>query len=172
MSVFYPTVTRRRVTDISPGLLRKLGVTALFLDADNTLTTHNNPRPADAVLGWLDTMRAEGIALVIVSNNSEERIRPFAKRLGLEYTARACKPLTLGFSRTARELGLRPRQIAVVGDQIFTDIVGGNLFGAPSILVKPMEPEDGPFFRLKRRLEKRVLRRYRVVRGERHSRER
>lgn len=161
MSLLYPTIVLRRVSEITPGLLRRHGVQALILDADNTLTTHNNPEPAKDVLRWLDAMRRAGIKLVIVSNNSDQRVRPFASQLGLDYTARALKPLTVGFRRTAARLGLPPWRIAVVGDQIFTDILGGNLFGAVSILVKPIQSEDGPFFRFKRRQELRVLRSYR-----------
>lgn len=113
------------------------------------------------MLAWLEKMRAHGIRLVIVSNNNDRRIRPFAEQLGLAYTANALKPLVFGFRRTAKKMGLSGRQIAVVGDQIFTDILGGNRFGAVTILVEPLQPETGLFFRLKRRLELRVLRRYR-----------
>lgn len=165
MSLLYPTIMLRRVTGITPEMLRKLGVKALILDADNTLTTHNNPVPDSDVLLWLDTMRENGIKLVIVSNNNDRRIRPFAQQMNLDYTANALKPLTRGFTATARRLGLMPREIAVVGDQIFTDILGGNLFGAPTILVEPMEPETGPLFRFKRKLEVGILRRYRQKRG-------
>lgn len=134
---------------------------ALILDADNTLTTHNNPVPDKDVISWLEQMKQSGVQLVIVSNNSGRRIQPFARQLGLPYTARALKPLTWGFRRTVQELGLPARQVAVVGDQIFTDILGGNLFGSPTILVEPMEPETGPLFRLKRKVEKKILRAYR-----------
>lgn len=165
LPLLYPTAMFRRVTEISAAYLRSLGVSALILDADNTLTTHNNPQPADDVMDWLERMRGGGIKLVIVSNNNAQRIRPFARRLGLAYTSGAMKPLTVGFRRTAEKMGLLPEQIAVVGDQIFTDILGGNLFGSPTILVEPMQPEDGPFFRLKRKLEGRILRRYQKRKG-------
>lgn len=155
----------KRVSDIRPALLQKHNIRALILDADNTLSTHNNPKPADYVLEWLESMRDMGIALVIVSNNSRKRIHPFADSLRLPYTARALKPLPFGFRRTAAKLKLSPKNIAVVGDQIFTDILGGNLFGAPTILVEPIQMEDEAFFRLKRRLEAGVLRRYRKRRG-------
>lgn len=165
MSLLYPRLAVKRVTGIQPQLLKKHGIRALLLDADNTLTTHNNPHPAPEVLGWLDKMRANGIKLVIVSNNHHRRIRPFAAKLGLAFTANACKPLPFGFARTAKELGLAPRQTAVVGDQIFTDILGGNLYGAYTILVEPMQPEQGPLFRFKRKAEEMVLRRYRARKG-------
>lgn len=159
--MLYPTILLHRASHITPHMLKKMGVHALVLDADNTLTTHNNPEPAGEMIVWLDKMRAAGIQLVIVSNNNSRRIQPFAARLGIGYTAMACKPLTIGFSRTARRLGLHAKEIAVVGDQIFTDILGGNLFGAVTILVEPMEPESGLLFCLKRKLEVKILQRYR-----------
>jgi HAD superfamily phosphatase (TIGR01668 family) len=160
MAWLHPAIHLHRVTDIRGELLAERGIRALFLDLDNTLTTHNNPIPDRAVLAWLHEMKALGVTLVLVSNNKAKRVRPFAEELGLPFTSRALKPLPWGFMRTARELGLPPAAVAVVGDQLFTDILGGNLFGAPTSLVDLMEPETGWFFRLKRRIERRLLRKH------------
>lgn len=153
MSIFYPGVMLRRVSDISPEQLDALGISALILDVDNTLTTHNNPIPDADVLKWLDIMRGHGIKLMIASNNSSTRIKPFAGKLGMDYVAWAAKPLPVGFLRVSRRMGLKPENFGVVGDQIFTDTLGGNLFGAKTFLVEPMQPETGFFFRLKRKIE-------------------
>lgn len=166
MSIFYPTVKLRRISDITTKMLKSLGVSALILDVDNTLTTHNNPVPDKDVLLWLETMRKAGIKLVIASNNRPKRVRPFANGLSLDYAANAMKPLPVGFLRTASRLKLPARQIGVVGDQIFTDVLGGNLFRAKTFLVEPMHPENGPFFKLKRKLEIYILRRYSRKMGE------
>jgi HAD superfamily phosphatase (TIGR01668 family) len=152
----------KRVSEITPGVLQSLGVRALLLDVDNTLTTHNNPIPDSGALKWLAEMKEAGILVCLASNNRTRRVRPFAESLGAGYVANACKPLPVGFIRAARRLGLPARAFAVVGDQIFTDILGGNLFGARTILLEPIEFETGPFFRLKRRLEKGILKKYRL----------
>ena len=152
-----PDIMLHRVTDIQESFLRAHGKKALFLDVDNTLTTHNNPQPDPAILAWLEEMRAHGIAMMLVSNNSGARVADFARKLRLPYTARACKPLPFGFWRAARALGVSCKEAVVVGDQIFTDIWGGRLFGALSIWVEPIEVEDGSFFRFKRRLETRFF---------------
>ena len=157
----HPTRRLRRIWEITKSMLDDMGVTALILDVDNTLTTHNNPHPDEKVLEWLRVIRQQGIRLVLVSNNRSRRIRPFAEMLGLEYTANALKPLGKGFRQAARRVDARPGEIGVVGDQVFTDVLGGNLFGAKTILVEPMEEEDKPFFRVKRSLELRALRNYR-----------
>jgi HAD superfamily phosphatase (TIGR01668 family) len=162
MSLFYPTIMRKRVSDITPEVLKGLGVRALLLDVDNTLTTHNNPVPDSDALEWLAEMQKAGILVCLASNNRMRRVRPFAKSLGADYVANACKPLPVGFFRAARRLRLPAKAFAVVGDQIFTDILGGNLFGAKTLLLEPIEFETGPFFRLKRKLEKGILKKYRL----------
>ena len=107
----------------------------------------------------LDGMRQAGVGMMIVSNNTEERVRPFAEILGLPYVADGKKPGTDGMRRAAEQLGgLRPEETAVIGDQIFTDVWGGNRFGALTIMVAPLGPETVPFIKLKRVVEKLVLR--------------
>ena len=126
---------------------------------DNTLTTHDDPTPHPDIAAWLDGMRQAGVGMMIVSNNTEERVRPFAEILGLPYVADGKKPGTDGMRRAAEKLGgLRPEETAVIGDQIFTDVWGGNRFGALTIMVAPLGPEIVQFIKLKRVAEKLVLR--------------
>jgi len=157
MPLLKPDIMLRRISQLTPQALKKRGIKALILDVDNTLTTHNNREPHKDIVEWLGVMRKNKIHMVIVSNNNDERVRPFAKKLDLPYISMALKPLTFGFYRAAKIFGFPAGSIAVVGDQIFTDILGGNLFGAVTVLVEPMEMESGFFFRAKRKIEKAVL---------------
>lgn len=166
MSVFIPDLYLNNVTEITLDLLQSLGIKGLVLDVDNTLTLHNSQEVLDAVLDWLALMKQSGILLTIVSNNNEERVKPFAKRLGLHYVAFGCKPLTRGFTQAAKQFKLPVEQIAVVGDQIYTDIVGGNLKGMLTILTVPFQEENNAFFKLKRKLEQIHIQHYRNKRGE------
>ena len=159
MPLFLPRLMLGKMTDITPELLRGLGISALLLDIDNTMTTHDNPVPAPGVTEWIVRMKAEGFALVVVSNNSEQRVSPFARLIGLDFVSEGKKPLPSGFRRACEQLGINPKNAAVVGDQIFTDILGGNLLGAYTILTEPYQLEDMPFFKVKRALEKPVIRR-------------
>lgn len=142
-----------RVTDITPGYLKKTGIRGLILDLDNTLTTHDNPKPAEGVLEWLDTMKQNGIRLMIVSNNHAPRVKPFADMLGLDFVSEGAKPLTKGFREAQRLMKLSKNELAAVGDQIFTDVLGANLFGIKMLYVVPIEHEKTTFFKVKRRLE-------------------
>jgi len=165
MPRLHPDLWLHRVTRLTPGQLQSWGTKVLILDVDNTLTTHNNPVPDGDVLEWLERMKELGLRLVILSNNNARRVGPFAEALGLEYTADAWKPLKKGFREITRMTGVAPEEMAMVGDQIFTDVWGGNRFGARTVLVEAMEPESHWGFRLKRVLEQAVLRNYKGERG-------
>ncbi|MDE5859001.1 MAG: YqeG family HAD IIIA-type phosphatase [Oscillospiraceae bacterium] len=157
MALFKPTFALRSILEITPASLEVHGIKALVLDLDNTLTTHNNPTPADGVLDWIADMKKHGVKLLIVSNNNAERVTPFAKTLGLHFVPNGAKPLPMGFLRAVKELGYSKKNICAVGDQIFTDILGANLAGIRSIFVYPIEPETSVPFKIKRAIEKPLL---------------
>lgn len=149
----------KRVTYITPEFLEKQHIKGLILDLDNTLTTHDNPRPADGVLEWIDKIRESGVKLVIVSNNHPPRVKPFADMLGLEFICEGKKPLASGFNRAQKLMNISFENIAIVGDQIFTDMLGANFKRVCGIFVYPIEKEGKKqkFIRFKRVLEKPFL---------------
>ncbi|GHU51841.1 hypothetical protein FACS1894132_00160 [Clostridia bacterium] len=151
--MFEATVAVYTVCQITPQLLKSMDVSGLLLDLDNTLTTHDNHMPAKGVPQWIDEMKQHGFGLIIVSNNCEERVKPFASMLGLPFVSGGKKPLSKGFNEAQKRLDIPFKNLAVVGDQIFTDILGANLKHLKSIYVDPIEHEGTPFFKLKRRLE-------------------
>lgn len=158
MSLFYPTMYRRRITDVKAEDLRRLGIRGILLDVDNTLTTHDNPNLTDGVRAWLNSMQEEGFLLLIVSNNSEERVSPFADKIGLPFCAHARKPLPYGYRKAAESLGVSKKECVAIGDQIFTDILGANLFGIASIMLEPIEPEvEQKFIVFKRKVERLLM---------------
>lgn len=75
MAIFRPTYALKKITDITPSALKKRGIKALVLDVDNTLTTHNNPAPAEGIPEWIEEIKSAGIKLIIVSNNNAERVK-------------------------------------------------------------------------------------------------
>lgn len=160
MALLYPDLLRSRITDITVEDLHTLGVRGLLLDVDNTLTTHGSQELDDRVKEWLAMMKREGFAMTIVSNARDARVKPFAERVDLRHISLACKPLPLGFWRGARRLGLPINECAAVGDQTFTDMLGARLAGVHAIQLLPILSEHSWSFRLKRRLEKRILQRY------------
>lgn len=155
--LFRPTAALKSVLELTPEILGKMGVEALILDLDNTLTTHNNPHPANGVPEWLDEMHRAGIKMLIVSNNHAPRVEPFAKALKLDFVPEGAKPLPKGYNIAVKKFGLPKNKVCAVGDQIFTDILGANLAGIKSVFVYPIEFESGFFFKIKRFFEKPFL---------------
>lgn len=155
--LFKITAAFRKASDITPQKLRELGIKGLILDLDNTLTTHDNPVPADGILEWLDCMKKNNIRLMIVSNNHPPRVKPFADMLGLDFVSEGRKPLTKGFREVSQKMNLPKNQLAAVGDQIYTDVLGANLYGIKMLYVQPIEHEKTNFFKFKRKMEKPFL---------------
>lgn len=156
MKLLKPQYKFNTILEISPEFLKNLGVKAVFADADNTLSFHGSQEPFPGVAEWIKELAGSGIPLVIISNNKKERIAPFAEKLGVPYIEESAKPLKKGFNRAAKKFGIETTEAAVIGDQIFTDVLGGNLIGAKVFLTKPLGPDTDKFIRVKRRLEKYV----------------
>lgn len=153
MSVFVPNLMLKDVTCINEMLLKEHNIKGLILDVDNTLAKHGSQELSIHISNWLKEMRKLDIKLMVVSNNRKKRVEPFAKKLGLDFVSMALKPMTTGFSKVKQSFQLENNEIAVVGDQIYTDIMGGNLKGMFTILVAPILLEDHFSFKLKRKLE-------------------
>lgn len=154
MAIFKPQYHFRNVMKITPKDIKKSGAAAVLIDADNTLAFHNSQEPYPGVVNWIKTIVSSGIPMIIISNNNKERVRPFAEKLGLPFVEKSAKPLPKGFLRACKRLGVPPSKVAVIGDQIFTDVVGGNLIGAKVFLTEPLGPETDGFIKFKRHLEK------------------
>lgn len=152
-----PDYVFNAIHDIPLDFFEREGILALILDLDNTLTTHNNPVPDEKRLEWFRRVKESGLRMIIVSNNHPERVKPFAEFLGLDFVPDGGKPLPRGYNEACKRLGLEKSQIAAVGDQIFTDVMGCKMAGIRSIFVFPIEPETGFWFRVKRTLEKPLL---------------
>lgn len=156
MSLFRPTAFCDKVTDISVKMLKSLEVDTLFLDVDNTIASYTSKEPAPGVMEWLNRVQKSGYRVYIVSNNFKDRVSRISEKFGLPFVSFAMKPLPTGFLKAKRVTGDKGRRCLVVGDQVFTDILGANLSGMKSVLVKPIEHETSASFRVRRHFEKRI----------------
>lgn len=158
---FFPDILMDKTQDISLAFLQERSIRGLILDIDNTLVPNYVKEADEAVVRWIENMKASGVKICIVSNASEKRVIKFNERLKVYAIHRANKPGTKNFLQAARLMNLKPEEIAVVGDQIFTDVYGGNKAQMTTILVKPLDKREVLFVRLKRFPEKFILDRYR-----------
>ena len=157
-----PDVKFHGITDITVEALEKFGIKALLLDVDNTMSTHHDTVLTDGLCEWIAAMQQSGIKLMVLSNSKRRRIEPFANRIGLPFISLGCKPLPTGYLRGVKALGEKRKNTAIVGDQIFTDVLGGNIVGVKTVLLTPIKLEDGWSFKLRRKLEKKVYKRYNI----------
>ena len=159
-----PDLLLHRVTDIDIDCIEKLGIKALLLDVDNTLSTHHGMELVSGLEEWISNMKNHNIPLVILSNSKEKRVSPFAQKIGLDYISLGLKPLPFGYIRGAKKLNLKIKEVALVGDQLFTDVLGAKTVGMKVILLDPIKLEDKWHFKLRRKLENILLRNLREKR--------
>lgn len=157
-----PDIKLHGITDITVEILNKFNIKALLLDVDNTMSTHHGQALTEGLLEWIDRMNKNGIKLMVLSNSKRKRIEPFAERISLPFISLGCKPLPTGYLRGVRALGEKRKNVAIVGDQIFTDILGGNIVGVKTVLLTPIKLEDGLSFKIRRNLEKKIYKHYNI----------
>jgi uncharacterized protein len=155
--VLAPDLYYSSVLAIDLDALERDGVRALLLDLDNTLLPRDTNVVPDETRRWAQRVHAAGFEVCLVSNNWHERVKAVADELGFGLVDKALKPFPFAFRRALRECGTSAEHAAVVGDQIFTDILGGNLLHMRTILVQPLSRTDLPHTLLLRHLESLVL---------------
>lgn len=156
----YPDKYIDKVEQITIELLQENDIKALILDVDNTLIDYNK-NLSQSIIDWAKGLKEQGIKLYILSNtNQKEKVENVAKKLEIPYQNLAKKPLKKGFLKVQKELNEIPKNIGVVGDQIFTDILGGNRCNMFTILVEPIDPTDFWYTAWKRPLENKIKKTY------------
>lgn len=156
----YPSRYIENVKKITLELLKEKKIKGLILDIDNTLIDYDK-NLLEGTKEWCDNLKENNIKLCILSNtNKVKKVEKVAKILNLEYIYFAHKPSKKGFLKAQKLLGLNKEEIAIVGDQIFTDVWGGNRVGMYTILTKPIDKRDILLTRLKRPFEKIVINNY------------
>jgi uncharacterized protein len=133
------------------------GIRVLLLDLDNTLLPRDTNVVPEELKAWAAGLKERGFRVCLVSNNWHERVRDVAGELGFDLVDKAVKPLPFAFLRALARAHARRREAAVIGDQLFTDILGGRLLGMRTVLVSPLSETDLPHTLMLRRIEALVL---------------
>jgi HAD superfamily phosphatase (TIGR01668 family) len=142
MKLLTPNLRTKNIIKLTPYYFIKNGITTVFIDVDNTIIDPRTGFIIPDFKEWKDNLKENGIAICFVSNTNSERKRVYLKReLGERVIIKALKPLSIGFTRAINELGIEEKQgIAIIGDQVFTDVLRGNLYGLHTIQVDPVMP--------------------------------
>ena len=154
---YIPDMHVSRIVDIPLDELKSKGIKGLLFDVDNTLTAWHSQDVAPEVVAWLADLPQQDFSPCILSNSYDGRVRPLAEKVGLPFICNAKKPTKAGFLAACKKLSLTPSQVAMVGDQLLTDVGGANAVGLFTICVDIIDPREYWFTRFfSRRVEKNI----------------
>ncbi|MEW9107830.1 YqeG family HAD IIIA-type phosphatase [Cytobacillus gottheilii] len=154
---FLPNQHVKSIFEITPDTLAERGVKGIITDLDNTLVEWDRPNATPKLIKWFEDMKNSNIKVTIVSNNNENRVKAFSEPLNIPFIYQARKPMGRAFRRALAEMGLQQEETVVIGDQLLTDVLGGNRSGFHTVLVVPVAQTDGFVTRFNRKVERRIL---------------
>lgn len=154
---FLPNQQVKDVFQIKPDTLKEQGIKAIITDLDNTLVEWDRAQATPKLIKWFELMQENGIKVTVVSNNNEDRVKRFAEPLNIPFIFQARKPMGRAFKRAIREMDVKREEAVVVGDQLLTDVLGGNRSGFYTILVVPVAQTDGFITKFNRKVERRIM---------------
>jgi uncharacterized protein len=154
---FLPDEHVKSILDISPAGLKAKGIKGIITDLDNTLVEWDRPNATPQLMKWFEEIKKENILVTIVSNNNEQRVKSFSDPLQIPFIFQARKPMTRAFNKALSQMGVKKEETVVIGDQLLTDVLGGNRSGFHTILVVPVAQTDGFITKFNRFAERRIL---------------
>ncbi|HYE84223.1 MAG TPA: YqeG family HAD IIIA-type phosphatase [Clostridia bacterium] len=152
-----PDLFLNTVYELDTGVLKREGIEAIIVDIDNTLVSWDTKLPDEKVTGLVCRLASEDFKICILSNNTKKRVEEFNKDLKLPAIHKAVKPSKMAFKRAMKLMDSKVKNTAVIGDQLFTDVLGGNRLGLFTILVSPISSKEFIWTRLVRLLERLIL---------------
>ncbi len=163
---FYPTYTYKSVESIPYHLIEENNIKLILIDMDNTIINREGIYTQD-IKEWISRMKRSGIKVYIFSNSILTKlVQKVAGELKVKYYHNARKPSRKGFREITRLENVLPENTLMVGDQLFTDVWGGNRFGVKTVLVRPISAKERIHTKIKRPFEKIVLKKYAKKEGE------
>lgn len=154
---FAPDLYVKSIYHIDLEALKKRGVKSIITDLDNTLVEADSPIHTPELIKWLDDLQEKGFNVIIVSNNNKTRVSEFAEPLTVPYIHQAKKPTSSAFKKALQMLNSSVHETVVIGDQLLTDVFGGNRMGLYTILVVPISEKEQFRTKINRAIERKLL---------------
>ena|SRR5690606_38364169 len=154
---FLPSEYVKSIYHIKAEDLKAKGIKGIITDLDNTLVEWDRPNATPKLINWLEELKRNDIKVTIVSNNNEQRVRIFSDPLKIPFIYQARKPLGFAFRKAVQMMETTKDETVIIGDQLLTDVLGGNRAGFYTILVIPVASSDGFFTRFNRMIERRIM---------------
>lgn len=156
---FIPDIYQKSIFSIDYKKLKSRGIKCIIFDVDNTLAPGSTVKPSRKVKDLVEKLKEKGFRVVIVSNASKKRLTPFKEILEVDCAASSRKPFGRKFRRILKEYRYKVNEVAIIGDQLITDVLGGNRVGITTILVNPISSKDQFFTHITRFFENIIIRR-------------
>ncbi len=160
MEKFLPDKYYKNIYEINYQKLRDEGITCLLFDLDNTLVPPHMTKPDKKIKDLFDNLKELDFRVIIMSNSGKKRLTPFKDELITDCSAKSLKPLKKKFLKILKEYNLDVSETAIIGDQLLTDVLGGNRVGITTILVNPISKKDIIFTKLNRKIERFIERKF------------
>lgn len=157
MKKYIPKMYKKNIKEIDYDKLKKMNIKCLMFDLDNTLLKVHKSLPKKEVCDLIKKLKPNFKIFIASNNSSKKRLSLAAKSLGVDFVRFAMKPFSRGFKKVQKNCGVEKTEMCIIGDQIMTDILGGNKYGIYTILVDPLSKEELKVTGFNRILEKRVL---------------
>ena len=156
---FIPDIYQKSIYTIDYKKLKNRGIKCILLDVDNTLAPLHYQKPTKKMRDLIEKIKELGIKVILLSNASKKRLKPFKEKLELDCAYLAMKPCSFKYRKILKEYGFQINEVACIGDQLFTDILGGNYIGITTILVNPIGIKEHFFTKVNRFLERLIIKR-------------
>ncbi len=152
-----PDVYQKNIFNINYIKLKKQGIKCLLFDLDNTIASKEMKKPTKKVIELINNLKEEGFVVIIFSNASYKRLKPFEEQLKIKVISRAFKPHQYKYKKFLKDYGFKPKEVAFIGDQILTDIKGGNKIGFTTIFVDRISKNDEIITKINRFRENKIF---------------
>ena len=156
---FYPNMYQKDIHSINYKKLKKIGIKCLVFDLDNTIALIDQHTITDDTKKLILDLKKDFI-VVIISNNITKRVKSYANSLKCDFVSNAAKPLSKGYKKISNKYNLKPNEMCMIGDQIVTDIYGGNRYGMFTVFIDSLGKKDLKITSLNRFIESRILKKY------------
>lgn len=160
MDRLVPDIYAKSLYTIDYEKLKKTGIKCLLIDLDNTIAPVNIKNPSKDIKDLVNELELMGFKLIIISNSSKNRVRPFKEILNIDSSHNSRKPFSKKYKKIMKMYKFKDTELAAIGDQLFTDILGANLAGITSILVNPVSDVDYFWTKINRFFEKIVYKKF------------
>ena len=161
MEKYIPDIYQKSIYTINYDLLYSRGIRCLLIDLDNTIVPITMKKPNKKIRELFDDLKMKGFKIIIFSNSNKSRVKPFKDELDIDCCAKAMKPFKKKYRKILNEYNINVSEIASIGDQLLTDIRGGNKVGITTILVNPIGTKEKFPTKINRFFEKRILQKLR-----------